>query len=109
MLAEVRRALWGKSHYFDVDTLRFFGARHGSWRRLGLRYLVCVESVASPSWNIARTYRVIVVDLMRGKLGRFNAGGAGVGVESDWQTGGPARARVRKASEAWCRMVVRAG
>lgn len=107
MLEEIRRALWGKSHYFDADTCRFFNARCSSWRRIG-RFILCVESRApKPSWGIGRTYRIVVCDIDNGEVKTFNSAGAGGGVEHDWKTGEPARKRVRMvAGESWCESVM---
>lgn len=104
-LEEVRRALWGKSHYFDTDTMRFFGSRCGSWVSLraaeGRKFIACVESTAASRWGIPRRYRVLIVDMETGNLARMNGGLSDI-MEDDWRSGATARRHLAKLTPALC-------
>jgi hypothetical protein len=94
--------LWGKSHYFDASTRRWFSARIGSERAWGADgacrvddseccFVGLVESTASASWNIARSYRAIVVLLDAGEVIDLDDAGPALGRASG--TGRAAAAR----------------
>ena len=110
MLETIRSALWGKSHYFDPETIRWFKSRFGEWRTVGSplpqdrsvrRYAVAVEST---EWEgrVPRKYRVVIVDLRLGRVQNFNAAGPGNDSEHDWPTSAQAKKLVREATSAWC-------
>ena len=90
-LNQLRSLTWGKTHYFDPDTCRFFGSRFGSlWRGLGPpvtrpayrgskarvavytnRFVVGTESVKPP--HGPREYHVLIVDLQAWTVVRLTA------------------------------------
>lgn len=57
------RTMEGRTHYFDADTLRYFGASVSRLHvSLGVA-LVCLERVAADSSLTRKGYRVVVHDL----------------------------------------------
>lgn len=57
---QVRRELWGKSHYFDVDTMRFFNSRLLRAVKLPSGDLLCLESYRF-KYGAKREYRVVLL------------------------------------------------
>ncbi len=48
---EVRRALWGKSHYYDQDMMRFFNSRLLSAYQYEDDSILSLESCRMGGWN----------------------------------------------------------
>lgn len=65
-LADVQRKAWGKTHYFDKGTLRFFGSRISRIRQDGSE-ITCVES-AQVGWSGVRKRRFVVFDVLTGQV-----------------------------------------
>lgn len=57
---QVRRELWGKSHYFDADTMRFFSSRLLRAAKLPSGDLLCLESYWHGHDGVARKYHVVL-------------------------------------------------
>lgn len=57
---QVRRELWGKSHYFDADTMRFFSSRLLRAVKLPSGDLLCLESYRSYD-GAEREYRAVLL------------------------------------------------
>lgn len=58
---QVRRELWGKTHYFDADTMRFFSSRLLRAVKLPSGDLLCLESYRFWCAGGEREYRVVLV------------------------------------------------
>lgn len=83
-LADLRRACWGKTHYFDVDTVRYFRARVANPREVCATVVVVRESIpATQRDDPNRAYRVVIVNLESGRIDRVNATKATIGKVQD--------------------------
>lgn len=58
---QVRRELWGKSHYFDADTMRFFSSRLLRAVKLPSGDLLCLESYRYGYDGAKREYQVVLL------------------------------------------------
>lgn len=58
---QVRRELWGKTHYFDADTMRFFSSRLLRAVKLPSGDLLCLESYRHGYDGAKREYRVVLL------------------------------------------------
>lgn len=57
---QVRRELWGKSHYFDADTMRYFSSRLLRAVKLPSGDLLCLESYRYGFEGARRCYRCVL-------------------------------------------------
>ena len=68
----LERLAWGKTHYFDADTRRFFGSRFGDMRGYAEgfdgrpRLVTMVESVQPP--HDSRKFRPVIFDVEAGRV-----------------------------------------
>lgn len=68
-LNQVRRELWGKSHYFDADTMRVLSRLLLQAVKLPSGDLLCLESYRlgyggvwmGREWTVGREYRVVLL------------------------------------------------
>ena len=57
---QVRRELWGKSHYFDADTMRYFKSRLLRAVKLPSGDLLCLESFRFDYDGAPREYKCLL-------------------------------------------------
>lgn len=60
-LNQVRRELWGKSHYFDADMMRCFNSRLLRAVKLPSGDLLCLESYRFGYEGAERKYRAVLL------------------------------------------------
>lgn len=103
--ATLESLAWGKTHYFDAGTRRWFGSRFADFEAYGQQrdgrplVVTMIESVQPPS--SAREYRPIIFDVATGRTSSLDALGAPTD-ETLYLTRHEAKRRLRLArGAAW--------